>query len=300
VLLRESRIDTGHRHFDVAGAASVTAGVMLLVYALTRADQDGWVTVSTLGLLGGSGILLLTFVGIELRSRAPLLPLSIFRLRTLAAANATAVVIAAIAFSEFFLLTLYLQEVLHYSALQTGVAFVAITLTIMVFSNVAQVLVTRLGVRIVLTSGLLVAAAGLALLVRLPVNGHYASDVLPALLVNGVGMAFCFVPVTIAGLTGVRRADAGVASGLINTSRQVGGAIGLAAISTIAATSTSGYAGADVTQAAALTHGFRVGFVVLTALAVAGAVIAGTLMEGRPRREPAAPVEHSFPVEEAA
>jgi EmrB/QacA subfamily drug resistance transporter len=303
-LLRESRIDAGHRHFDVAGAAAVTAGVMLLVYTLTRAAEDGWLTVSTLGLLGASALLLLTFVAVELRSRAPLLPMRIFRLRTLAAANATAVVIAAVAFSEFFLLTLYLQEVLHYSALQTGGAFVAITLTIMIFSNVAQMLVTRLGVRTVLTTGLVVAAAGLALLIRLPVDGHYASDVLPALLVNGVGMAFCFVPVTIAGLTGVGRGEAGVASGLINTSRQVGGAIGLAAISTIAATSTSGFAdshaGATVTDPAALTHGFQVSFGVLTALALAGAAVAGTLIEGRPRPAAAELVEEATPVQEAA
>jgi EmrB/QacA subfamily drug resistance transporter len=303
-LLRESRIDAGHRHFDLVGAASVTAGVMLLVYALTRAAEDGWLTASTLTLLGASALLLVGFVAIELRSRAPLLPMGIFRLRTLAAANATAVLIAAVAFSEFFLLTLYLQEVLHYSALQTGAAFVAITLTIMIFSNVAQMLVTRFGVRTVLTSGLLLAAAGLALLIRLPVHGHYTSDVLPALLVNGVGMAFCFVPVTIAGLTGVRRSDAGVASGLINTSRQVGGSIGLAVISTIAATSTNGYVdghvGLTASNGAALTHGFRVGFTVLTALAVAGAAIAGTLIQGRPRAETAQAEEQAVSLEEAA
>jgi EmrB/QacA subfamily drug resistance transporter len=301
-LLQESRIETGRRHFDLAGAGSVTAGVMLLVYALTRASEDGWLTAATPALLGASAVLLAAFVAIELRSRAPLLPLRIFRLRTLSAANATAVVIAAVAFSEFFLLTLYLQEVLHYSALQTGAAFVAITLTILVFSNVAQLLVNRLGVRTVLTTGLVVAAAGLALLVRLPVHGRYAVDVLPALLVNGVGMALCFVPVTIAGLTGVRRADAGVASGLINTSRQVGGAIGLAAISTVASTSTDGYvrghAGVTAGDPAALTHGFQVGFGVLTLVALAGAVIAGALIQGPPRT--ATEVAETMPIEEAA
>jgi hypothetical protein len=228
----------------------------------------------------------------------------IFRLRTLAAANAVGVVIAAVGFSQFFLLTLYLQEVLRYSAIQTGAAFVAITLTILVFSNVAQTLVSRLGVRAVLASGLLVAAAGLALLIRLPVDGNYASDVLPALLVSGVGLAFCFVPVTIAGLTGVERVDAGVASGLINTSRQVGGAIGLAAISAVAATSTDSYVRghAEVTavDGSALTHGFQVGFGVLTVLALVGAVVAATLIEGRPRTAAADIVEDALPVEEAA
>jgi Na+/melibiose symporter-like transporter len=247
---------------------------------------------------------LLAFIAIELRSRAPLLPMRIFRLRTLAAANATAVLIAAVAFSQFFLLTLYLQDVLGYSALRTGAAFVAITLTILIFSNVAQTLVTRLGVRAVLSSGLLVTAAGLALLTRLPVHGSYVSDVLPALLVSGVGLAFSFVPVTIAGLTGVERGDAGVASGLINTSRQVGGAIGLAAISTVTATSTNGYASSHASSTAAagaaLTHGFQIAFVVLTGLAVAGAVIAGTLIEGRRRPLSAEVIEEAVPVEEAA
>ena len=286
-LLRESRVDRARRHFDLAGAASVTAGLMLLVYAMTRATQHGWASAATIALLAGSALLLVAFVAIELRSRSPLLPMRIFRLRTLAAANATAVIVAAVGFSMFFLLTLYLQQVLRYSAIQTGVAFIAITLTIVLFSNVAQTLVTRLGARRVLTVGLLFASAALALLTRLPVHGHYFRDVLPALLLGGVGMALSFVPMTIAGLTGVERADAGVASGLINTSRQIGGAIGLAAVSTIAATSTSHYAQSQpataVPSANALTHGFQVAFYVLTSLAIVGALVAAIFIEPRPR-----------------
>jgi EmrB/QacA subfamily drug resistance transporter len=288
-LLRESRLEQAQRHFDFAGAASVTAGLMLLVYAMTRATQHGWGSVGTVALLAASTGLIVAFVVIELRSRVPLLPMRIFRMRTLAAANASAVVVAAVGFSMFFLLTLYQQQVLHYSAIQTGVAFVAITLTIVAFSNVAQMLVTRLGVRRVLVAGLLLDTAALALLTRLPVHGHYFPDLFPALVLAGVGMAFSFVPMTIAGLTGVSREDAGIASGLINTSRQIGGAIGLAAVSTIAVTSTNNYvqshAGTTARDANALTHGFQLSFYVLTALAVVGALVAAIFVE--PQRRPA-------------
>jgi MFS family permease len=200
----------------------------------------------------------------------------IFRLRTLSAANATAVVIGTITFSQFFLLTLYMQEVLGYSALQSGVGFVAVTLTIIVASNLAQGLVTRFGVRSILTAGLLLQAAALSLLTQLPVDGHYLANLFPAFVIDGVGMALSFVPVTIAGLTGVGRADAGVASGLINTSRQVGGAVGLAAVTTIAAS----YAGSGSPAAVAdgLVHGFQAGFLVLAGLALLGAAISAALL----------------------
>jgi EmrB/QacA subfamily drug resistance transporter len=305
-LLQESRVDAEHRHFDVAGAVSVTGGIMLLVYAMTRATQDGWTSAVTVALLLSAAVLLVGFVVIEARSKWPLLPLQIFRLRTLAAANATAVLIASVGFSEFFLLTLYLQDVLGYSAIQTGIAFVAITLTIVVMSNVAQGLVTRLGVRRVLTAGLVLSAAAVALLTQLPPDGHYFWNVFPALVVGGVGLAFSFVPVTIAGLTGIDRSEAGVASGLINTSRQIGGAVGLAAVSTIAATSTSHYADTHVgladAGATALTHGYVTAFYVLTGLALIGAVIAGVFVEGGPRAAQAGEAaEYAVPsLEEAA
>ena len=287
LVLAESR-GQGERHFDVAGATSVTAGVMLLVYAMTRATQEGWASTPTLSLLGASAALLAAFVVIELRSPSPLLPMRIFRNRTLTAANVTASVIGAIAFSEFFLLTLYMQQVLGYSAIEGGVAFAAVTVTIIVFSNVAQKLVTRLGVRSVLTAGLTLDAIALAAFARLPVDGHYFWDLFPAFLISGTGLALSFVPVTIAGLAGVRRADAGIASGLINTSRQVGGAVGLAAVTTIAASYASTGAGATgLARVAAidggLTDGFRVGFTVLAAGAVFGAVITAVLL--RPHAE---------------
>jgi EmrB/QacA subfamily drug resistance transporter len=305
-LLRESSIQTGQRRFDLAGAATVTSGLMLLVYAMTRATQQGWGSVSTLVLMAASAALIVAFVAIELRSQAPLLPLRMFRLRTLAAANAAGVVIAAVGFSMFFLLTLYLQQVLDYSAVQTGVAFIAITLTIVVFSNVAQRLVTRIGPRPVLTTGLLLAAGALAFLTRLPVHGHYFWNVFPALLLGGAGMALSFVPMTIAGLTGVERADAGVASGLINTSRQIGGAVGLAAVSTIATTYTNHYAhdhvGTTSLSGTALTHGFDITFSVLTVLAIVGALVAVIFIESQPRDAEIEGLnpETAVPIEEAA
>jgi EmrB/QacA subfamily drug resistance transporter len=272
-LLRESRADVAHRHFDVSGAITVTSSLMLLVYAVTRTSVSGWGDSTTLSLLAGSAVLLAAFIAVELRSPAPLLPLGIFRNRTLAAANGIAVLVGSIMFSMFFLLTLYMQEVLHYSAIQTGAAFVTTTLAIVIFANVGQMLVSRIGVRRVLTAGLLLTAVALAMLTRLPTNGHYFPDLFPAYLVSGLGMALTFVPMTIAGLTGVTGADAGVASGLINTSRQVGGAIGLAAVSSIAAA----YAGHGSISAAAnaadLTRGFQVGFDVLTGLTLVAAVL---------------------------
>jgi EmrB/QacA subfamily drug resistance transporter len=302
-LLRESRADLPHRHFDFAGAFSVTAGLMLLVYALTRAASDGWATASTIALLTASVGLVLAFVVIELRSTAPLLPMRIFRLRTLTAANATMALVGAVAFSEFFLLTLYMQDVLEYSAVQTGVAFAAFALTVVVASNVAQVVVGRIGVSRTLTAGLLASAVSVAWLTRLPVDGQYFTDLFPAFVLGGAGMGFSFVPVTIASLSGVGRAEAGVASGLVNTSRQIGGAIGLAAVSAIAAASTNAYADAhDVTSSStvALDHGFQTGLYVLTGLLVLAAVVAGGLVRTQPTPVTALPEPELETIREAA
>jgi EmrB/QacA subfamily drug resistance transporter len=284
VLLGESRAALPHRHFDVAGAASVTTGLMLFVYALTRATSDGWGATTTLVLLAAALALLLTFVGVELRSRAPLLPLRIFRLRTLAAANATMAVVGAATFSQFFLLTLYMQDVLRYSAIQTGVAFAALALAAAVAANVTQVVVGRVGVRPTLTTGLLAYIVGVALLCRLPVDGEYVPDLFPAFLLGGVGLGLSFVSATIASLSGVAHSDAGVASGLVTTSRQIGGAIGLAAVSAVAAASTSAYADSHpgvASSAVALDHGFQIGFYAIVGVLVIGVLIAATLVTPR-------------------
>jgi EmrB/QacA subfamily drug resistance transporter len=277
--LSESRVDVGHRHFDFAGATSITASLMLLVYGLTQATERGWTSVETVTTLAASVILAAAFVRIERRAATPLLPFRVFRGNRLATANVITAIIASIAFSQFFLLTLYLQEILHYSAARTGLAFAAIAVTVAVMSNVAQGLVTRVGARRVLAVGLLFAAVSEALLTRLPVHGHYVSDLLPSFLLIGVGIGVSFVAVTIAGLQGIPAADAGVASGLVNTSRQVGGAVGLAVVSTIA-TSSSGRG------ATSLLHGFHISFAVLSALGLLGALLAGTAFR-RPGTQPA-------------
>jgi EmrB/QacA subfamily drug resistance transporter len=287
-LLSESRANLDHRHFDTAGAASITGGLMVLVYAMTRAAQHGWLTAETIGLLVAATALVAGFVVIEVRSKAPLLPMRIFRLRTLTASNISGLLLAAAVFSQFFLLTLYMQQVLHYSALKTGVAYVALTLSIIAFSGIAQALTTRVGVRPVLTTGLALSAGGLILYAQLPVGGHYFWDLFPAFMLSGVGLALAFVSMSIAG----------VASGLINTSQQIGGAIGVAAATTIATTFTSRYvdahSGVSALNGAALTHGFQIAFYALAAIAVAGAVVAAALTESR-----AVTVATEHPVEEA-
>jgi EmrB/QacA subfamily drug resistance transporter len=302
-LLRESRAELTHRHFDAAGAVTITGGLMVLVYAMTRATQHGWGTWETVGLLAASVALVVSFVVIELRSKAPLLPMRIFRLRTLAASNISGILLAGAVFSQFFLLTLYMQQVLHYSALKTGVAYVALTVSIIGFSGVAQALATRIGIRPVLTTGLLLSAGGLVLYAQLPVHGHYFWDLFPAFLLSGVGLALAFVPMSIGALTGVQESEAGVASGLINTSQQIGGAIGVAAATTIATTFTNHYvsshAGVGALSGPALTHGFQITFYVLAAIAAAGAVLAAALTESRAVTTATEPVEAEVALEAA-
>jgi EmrB/QacA subfamily drug resistance transporter len=286
ILLRESRADLGHRKFDFAGAASITSGLMLLVYALTRATQHGWATSTTIGLLVASAALIGAFFLIELRSKAPLLPLRIFRNRTLTASNVSGLLMGGAIFAQFFLLTLYMQEVLHYSALKTGVAYIGLTLTIIVFSAVAQALVTRIGIRSVLPAGLALSTVALVLFARLPVHGNYFTDLFPAFMISGLGLALAFVPMSIGALTGVRQADAGIASGLINTTQQIGGAVGVAVATTVATTFTTHYvdahAGTNAFSGAALTHGFQMAFYVLAALAALGALLAAVMLESKP------------------
>jgi EmrB/QacA subfamily drug resistance transporter len=269
--LAESRADNAGRHFDVAGASTVTASLMVLVYALTRATQSGWTSLSTVSLLATAALLGAAFLAVERRAESPLVPFEVFRGNTLATANVITTIIASIAFSGFFLLTLYLQQVLHYSAAESGVAFTAIAGTVAVMSNVAQRFVTRFGARRVLVAGLLFMAASEAYLVRLPVHGHYVVDLLPAFVLLGVGMGTSFIAVTIAALAGVPGRDAGIASGLVNTSRQIGGAIGLAAITTIATSSAGGH------TLAATTHGYRVAFGTLGVLALVAAALTTTM-----------------------
>jgi EmrB/QacA subfamily drug resistance transporter len=294
-FVRESHAEVEHRHFDLPGAVSITSGLMLLVYAMTHAVQHGWGTGETIGLLAAAVALIAAFLAIESRSKAPLLPLRMFRLRTLSGSNLAGLLLGGAIFSQFFLLTLYMQQVLHYSALRTGVAYVALTLTIIVFANASQALALRVGIRTLLPTGLLLAAAGLVLYARLPVDGRYFWDLFPAFLLSGIGMAFAFIPMTIGALAGVRHSDAGIASGLINTSQQIGGAIGVAAATTIAATYTghwvSVHPGSTAAAAPALVHGFEIAFYVLAAVAIVAAVSAALLVESKPALAQDAPEE---------
>jgi EmrB/QacA subfamily drug resistance transporter len=299
-LLRESRADVSERHFDFAGAAAITGGLMLLVYAMTRATDHGWGTPATISLLAAAGLLVASFFVIEHRSKAPLLPLRILRQRTLAGSNVSGLIAGTVIVSQFLLLTLYMQQVLHYSPIETGLAYIGLTLTTIVFSTVAQALVTRAGVRRVLPAGLGLSTVAFVLFARLPVEGHYFTDLFPAFIISGLGLATVFVPMTIGALTGVRKADAGIASGLINTNTQIGGAIGVAAAITIATTATKHYvdshAGISAFNGAALTHGFDVAFWVLAATAAAGAVIAALMLESQPSpAEPEPEVAHAAP-----
>jgi fucose permease len=259
----------------------------------------------TLALFAGAAALVLSFVAIELRSPSPLLPLRIFRSRTLTGANIAMAIVGGVAFSEFFLLTQYLQDVLRYSAVESGVAFVAFALAVVLVSNIAQLIVGRIGVRPTLTAGLLISAVSVAWLTRLPVEGHYFWDIFPGFVLGGAGMGLSFVPVTIASLTGVQRSDAGVASGLVNTSRQIGGALGIAAVSAVAASATSNYVsvhGVAATSGAALDHGFQTGLYVLIGLLVVGALIVATLLRPASTRpaEATAGVDQEVALEEAA
>ena len=306
LLLTESRADLAHRRFDVPGALTITTGLMILVYATTRATDDGWAAPMTIGLFAAAILLVLAFVAIELRSRSPLLPLRIFRLRSVTVANTALVIVGAATFAEFFLLTQYLQDVLRYSAMQTGAAFAAFAVAVVLASNGARFVVARLGVRTTLTIGLLLSTVSAALLTRLPLDGSYFADLFPWFVLGGGGLGLSFVAITIAGLTGVERSDAGVVSGLINTSRQIGGAMGLAAVSAIAATSASNYADARPALGAdnplALDHGFQSALYALTGLLFIGAMIAvaGLRTPRMPSPEELAARADAVSLEEAA
>jgi EmrB/QacA subfamily drug resistance transporter len=285
-LLPESRADLGHRRFDVAGALTVTGGLTLLVYGVVTASSHGWASATTIGLLAGAAALIAAFIVIEARSAAPLLPLSFFRNRTVTVANLAGLLMGALMFPMFVFLSLYMQQVLGYSALKTGLAFLVIAAGMIASSGLAQGLVTRIGAKLVLSAGLLGFAAAQVLFIRLPAAGSYTAHLLPGFLIVAVALGFAFVGDFIASTTGVDPADAGLASGLINTSQQVGGAIGLAVTTTIAADRTATLLHSGRSPAVALTTGFHDAFAVTGALGLAAAVVAATLVR---RPQPTAP-----------
>src|SRR5438034_2855614 len=276
----ESRADLGHRRFDAWGAITVTGGLALLVYAISKAPDVGWGSARTILLLIASVAILAVFTLIELRSRAPLMPFRIFRIRSLLAANIVGFLLGAVIFANFLVLTLYVQQVLGWSALKTGITFLATAGTTVIWAGVAQALTTKFGPRPVIVTGLLVLAASMMAYTRIPVDGHYWPDLLPPYLIFALGLAFSFVPVTIAALAQVEAHDAGLASGLINTNQQVGGAIGIALVSTIFVSSAKSLLKTGHSQAAAFTSGYQDAFWALIGLALLGALLAFVLLRG--------------------
>ena len=271
--VRESKADDLARHFDAAGAVTVTASLMLFVYGLTETTNVGWTSWRTLASFAGFAILMIAFLIIESRSHSPLVPLGFFKRRTLAGANLIGFGLGTTIFGMFFLLSLYMQIVLGFSALQTGVGYLAVALTAVVASGIAQALVTRLGVKPVLATGLLLLGVGLVLFTQVSVDGSYVADLLPGFILVGVGLGFSFVPVSIAALAGVSGKEAGLASGLINTSQQIGGALGLAILTTVSTTRTDNLTPADATPSLeALTDGYSLAFWVAAGFAVVSLV----------------------------
>ena len=273
-IVRESRAPGEREGFDVVGAGSVTAGLALLVYAISKAPVDGWSNGKTIGLLLGAAALIVFFLVWESRVRQPIMPLQIFRVRTVAGANLVGLLLGASVFSNFFLLTLYVQNVLHYSALKTGLTFLATAGTTVVVAALAQWLTTRIGPRLVMAAGLALSTGGLIWYAQIPVHGSYVRDLLPGYLLVGFGLALSFIPVSIAALAGVGPRDAGLASGLINTSQQIGGAIGVAIASSVAVSRATHLLRIGESQAAALTGGYSLAFWVVAAISGAGIVVA--------------------------
>jgi EmrB/QacA subfamily drug resistance transporter len=267
-LIPESRSESATRHFDAAGAISVTAGLSLLAYAFLDASEAGWGSTKIIGLLAGAAALIGVFVAIELRSKAPLVPFRIFRLRTLTGANVVGLLLGASLFSMFYFISLYMQQVLGYSPIHAGLSYLPLAVTIIVAAAIGGQLVTRFGFKPILASGLAFVSVGLLWWSQVSVGGGFLTDILGPSLLAAIGLGFGFVTSTIAAVAGVEEREQGLASGLINTSQQIGGALGLAVLSTIATSRTDDVmATGSSTLPNALTEGFQAAF-------LGGAVIA--------------------------
>ncbi|HTX08640.1 MAG TPA: MFS transporter [Solirubrobacteraceae bacterium] len=267
-IVPDSRISAGRRRFDLAGAISGTGGLVLLVDALSQAPQYGWGATRTIALLGASAAVLAAFIVIESRAKDPIVPLSIFRLRTLAAANLAALLLGGSFFAFVFAGTLYMQEVLHFSALQTGAAWLAGSVTSMLLAAVSQMLVTRIGAKVVMSIGMTLIGTGIVWATQVPVHAHFLANLAGPFVVAGAGTAFAFIPISVAALEGVSERQSGLASGLLNTSTQFGAAIGTAIASSVLASATNTLLRAGDAAPTALTGGFHRTFWVLAAIAL--------------------------------
>jgi EmrB/QacA subfamily drug resistance transporter len=291
VLLTESR-DAYAKSFDALGAMLVTSGLVLTVLAITKGEDWGWSSLTTIGVFAASAVLLAAFALWEQRHPEPLMPFSIFRLRTLTAANVSGFILGTALFAMFLMLTLYMQQVLGYSPLKTGVAYLAVAGTSIFWANVAAQAVNRVGVKPALVFGMTMMTVGLVYFTQVSVNGSYWADLFPGFLIIGVGIPFAFIPITIAAVAGTKRAEAGLASGLINTTQQIGGALGIAVLATVANTATNADVKAGVDRAHALTHGFQNAFWVGVGVAAAGVAVSLLFVRrsdlvGEPAPEPA-------------
>ena len=270
-FVRESRSDREHSH-DVAGAITITAGLALLVYAVSEAPSHGWATSWTISRLAAAAVLLIAFLVIETRAKDPLMPFRIFRVRTVAGANVAGLLLGGIVFANFFLLTLYVQQVLQWSALKTGLTFVATAGTAIIWAGLAQGLVTKIGVKPVMAAGFVAMIAGMLWYTQIPTHASYATDLLPGYLLVGFALPFTFIPVSIAALAGVEWHEAGLASGLINTAQQVGGAIGVAVTSSISISHLNHLVKSGTPYPQAFTAGSQWAFWVTVGIAVAGLI----------------------------
>ncbi len=267
----ESRADLGHRRFDAVGATTVTAGLLAIVFGIVKAQPWGWGSPKTLGVLGFGALLLVFFVFLESRSAAPLVKLSIFRIRSIATANVAMMLVASALFGMFFFVSLYAQDVLHYSPLQAGFAFLPLSLGIVVGAGISQAIIPRLGVRNVSVVGLALATAGVLWMTRAPVHGSYVTDLLISFVPMSIGLGLVFVPLTLLATSGVDNDDAGLASGLFNSAQQVGGSLGLAILATLSVDHTTTLIKQGVNATAATVSGYHVAFLASGIMMAAGA-----------------------------
>ena len=278
VLIPGTRLEGASRSLDIASAVTVTASLMLAVYAIVNGNEQGWTSARTLGMLGAAAAGLVFFVWRQTRVESPLMPLGLFKLRSVATSNVVGILWSAAMFAMFFLAALYLQLVLGYSPLEVGLAFLPANLIMGAFSlGLSAKLVMRYGVKMPLVVGMTLVAIGLGLFARVPVDGSFAMDALPSMLILGVGMGMAMNPLFLAAMGDVQPEDAGVASGVVNTSFMMGGALGLAVLASVAASVTGGD-----TSPAALADGYQAAFVIGTVFAVAAAVVAGVFLRGGP------------------
>jgi EmrB/QacA subfamily drug resistance transporter len=278
----ESTAELGHRRFDAAGAGTITGGLLVLVFGIVKAQTWGWGSTKTLAVLAAGVLLLGAFYLIESRSAAPLVKLSIFRVRSIATSNLVMLLVASGMFAMFYFASLYVQDVMGYSALKAGLAFLPVSLGIMVGAGASQGLIPRLGVRNVATVGLVLAAASLLYLTQVPVaHAHYVADLLAGLLPMSIGMGLVFVPITLLATSGVSNDDSGLASGLFNSAQQVGGSLGLAVLATLSTSHTSSLVRHGTSQVAATVSGYHVAFLGAAIMLGAGALILTVFLRKR-------------------